>query len=529
MIHYTPSSQRTLSLFKTPFDNHLDPENRWVKMEAAVPWDEMAKVFEASMSKGQGRPSVDLRIVLGVLMVKHIENLSDERAIEYIQENIYAQFFVGLSSFQTAPVFVANLLVTIRKRLGESGARRLNDLMINRAAEVKAISHRRKPSDGNCPSEHFGQEVDNEGVEQALDSESPVSTPNRGTLISDATVAPVHIAYPTDSGLLNACRVISEGLIDELYESAKGLWTRKPRTYRRDAKKQFIAFSKKRKKTKKDIKQTVKKQLNYLRRNINTTEVMLDKLASNGLGCPWSYSSYRMYWIIQEIYRQQRCMYEDGRKRIDDRLVSIAQPHIRPIKRGKGGGKDTEFGPKVNASITEGFVRADQIDFNAFNEAGGLIGQIESYRERFGYYPAIVLADRIYWTRENRKYLKDRGIKMGGVPIGRKPKQTKYEKGKDRKQNNKRSEVEGKFGETKERYGMDKLYTRLPATTLAEVSLIFLAVNLVKLVRETAFCLFYTIQNATWGMWKRYFIKYEPNILKYSLRVPKNWHLTLAA
>ena len=91
-------------------------------MADLVPWDKLAGVFLASMSQGEGRPSVDLRIVLGVLLVKHIEDLSDERTIEYIQENIYAQYFVGLSSFQVDPVFVPHLLVTIRKRLGKKGA-----------------------------------------------------------------------------------------------------------------------------------------------------------------------------------------------------------------------------------------------------------------------------------------------------------------------------------------------------------------------------------------------------------------------
>ena len=70
MIVYTPAANRKLSLFSTPFDNHLSADNRWVKMESLVPWDDMAKVFLNSMSAVQGRPSVDLRIVLGVLMVK---------------------------------------------------------------------------------------------------------------------------------------------------------------------------------------------------------------------------------------------------------------------------------------------------------------------------------------------------------------------------------------------------------------------------------------------------------------------------
>jgi len=502
MIRYTPSSARSLSLFKTPFEQSLSAKNRWVRMADLVPWDKLAGVFLASMSQGEGRPSVDLRIVLGVLLVKHIEDLSDERTIEYIQENIYAQYFVGLSSFQTEPVFVPHLLVTIRKRLGKKGAAEMNDLLLKEARRIKAIKHRQRSSDKTPPpppSEGVEDKApQSPGIEDSKEEVPKVEcsdTPrNRGTLVVDATVAPSHIAYPTDTRLLSECRQISEGLIDELYQAHPSQWPVKPRTYRREAKRRSVNFSKKRRKGKKEVRKAIKEQLGYLRRNIKTLNKMLDKMERAGLACPWSHQLRRRFWIIQEIYRQQLEMFQDGRRRVDDRLVSIAQPHIRPIKRGKGGGKDTEFGPKINAGITEGFIRADQIDFNAFNEANLLCKQIESYRTLFGYYPGTVLADKIYWTRENRKWLKDRAINIGGVPMGRKAGQTKYEKERDRKKNNQRSEIEGKFGEAKNRYGLDRLYTRLPQTSQAEISLIFLAVNLVKLVREIADGLFLALQ-----------------------------------
>lgn len=189
------------------------------------------------------------------------------------------------------------------------------------------------------------------------------------------------------------------------------------------------------------------------------------------LVCPWSHHLRRRFWIFQEIYRQQLEMYKDGRWRIDDRLVSIATPHIRPIIRGKGGGKDIEFGLKIKVGVPEGFIRADQIDCNAFNEANLLCEQIASCRGLFGYYPGTVLADKIYQTRENRKWLKDRGINIGGVPMGRKADKTKYEKEQDRKRNNQRSEIEGKFGETKNQYGLDRLYICLPQTITLEYCL----------------------------------------------------------
>ena len=506
MIKYTPASERSLQLFRTSFDAALCPQNRWVRMADLVPWDEMATVFLRSMSAAQGRPSVDLRIVLGTLLVKHIENLSDERTIEYIQDNIYAQYFVGLSSFQTEPVFVPHLFVTIRKRLGEQGSKAVNDMLIAQAHKLRVIKHRARPSDQvpspPPPPKQEAQQPDDEDnkvVEKSAKGEEDAKPPspprrNRGTLIVDATVAPVGIAYPTDSRLLAECRRITEGLIDALYTSDRSLWPTKPRTYRREAKKSEIDFSKKRRKTKREIRRQVKKQAAYVARNVRTLHQMLDRLEAEDKRVSWTHRQRRQFWIVQEVLRQQRAMLRDGRRRIDDRIVSVVQPHIRPIKRGKGGTKNTEFGPKINAGLTEGFVRADQIAFDAFNESEGLIDQVEGYRARFGYYPGRVLADKIYWTHANRKWLKARKIDIGGVPLGRKRLQTKYEKEKEQRKNNQRSEVEGKFGEAKERYGMDRLYTRLPQTTLAGISLILLSINLVKLLREVGdslFSLFY--------------------------------------
>ncbi|MBK8493200.1 MAG: transposase [Saprospirales bacterium] len=213
---------------------------------------------------------------------------------------------------------------------------------------------------------------------------------------------------------------------------------------------------------------------------------MLDLLETKKYNVCWTHREWRTLWIIQELYRQQEEMFRDRRRRIDDRIISIHQPHARPIKRGKGGGKDTEFGPKINVSVTEGIARVDQIDFNAFNEANYLEDQIEGYKTLHGYYPALVLADQIYWTRSNRNYLKDKDIQMGGVPLGPSKELTKYEKYKARKRNNKRSEVEGKFGQAKSKYGLEDLFNRLPVTIMAEINLIFLALNLIR-VNKTLF------------------------------------------
>ena len=158
---------------------------------------------------------------------------------------------------------------------------------------------------------------------------------NRGTLIVDATVAPANIAYPTDTGLVSKARQKSETLIDTLYESQQDLWPVKPRTYRREAEKSYVGFSKKRKKTEKEIKKVLGQQIRYLRRNLTSIEKMLDRLEEHGRVIAWTTVQWHQYWVIQELFRQQDEMYRDNRKRTSDRIVSLSQPWVRPIKRGK--------------------------------------------------------------------------------------------------------------------------------------------------------------------------------------------------
>lgn len=487
MIKYTPASQRKLSLFTTPFDQKLDPENRWVRMADLVPWDNMAKVFFNRMNQDIGRGSIDLRVVLGALLIKHIEGLSDEDTILYIQENIYAQYFVGLPSFQTEPVFVPSLFVEIRKRLGKSGALELNEMVLTHAQRLEMIRHKKKPTrkdDSSDSDRSKNQPKDKAAEKQQGNQETnhPDQSSNRGTLKLDATVAPQHIGYPTDTELLHQARLQSEDLIDKLYQGSE-LWKKKPRTYRRNAHKEYLAFSKKRRVTTREIKKQRKKQLQYLRRNLGHINNMLDQLQQHHQAANWGHPDWRRFWVIQELYRQQEILHKDGRKQIDDRIVSISQPYVRPIKRGKAG-KDTEFGAKLNVSETEGFVRVDQMSFDNFHEGILLPSQVESFKSLYGYYPELVLADRIYLTRENRNYLKERGIRHSGAPLGRPPEISPHEKQKRKKEQNKRSEIEGKFGQGKSKYGLDDIRTRLIDTSFAAIGMIMLAINIVKLEKE---------------------------------------------
>ena len=124
------------------------------------------------------------------------------------------------------------------------------------------------------------------------------------------------------------------------------------------------------------------------------------------------------------------------------------------------------------------------------------------YKELTGYYPESVHVDRIYRTRENRNWCKELGIRMSGPPLGRPPKNvSKEQKLKEREDESIRSEIEGKFGQEKRRFGLGRVMTKLSQTSETSIGLTFLVINLVKLLRQF-FCLFLCqkLKNYTWRL-----------------------------
>ena len=76
------------------------------------------------------------------------------------------------------------------------------------------------------------------------------------------------------------------------------------------------------------------------------------------------------------LYEQQLYMYENNKHSVPDRIVSIAQPWVKPIVRGKAHA-NTEFGPKLHLSMVNGYARIVRLSFDAFNEATDFIVEID--------------------------------------------------------------------------------------------------------------------------------------------------------
>ena len=247
MIHYTPSSQLTLEEFKHPFHQQLNPENRWVVLAELVPWDELARIYATNLNPKAGRLSVDIRMVLGALIIKHKLKLSDRDTVAMISENMYMQYFCGLRSFQTELPFDASLFVDIRKRVGAKSFDEFNEIVIRRSEKLKPKRKRIiKQDKSDDPGNPDGQGASSKSV---ADRKKDIH--QQGTLKLDASIADQYITPPNDLKLVNKAREETERLVDDLYK--KGSFDKKPRTYRRNARKEYLVVAKKRNKSKKEI------------------------------------------------------------------------------------------------------------------------------------------------------------------------------------------------------------------------------------------------------------------------------------
>ncbi|GAX35128.1 transposase [Nodularia sp. NIES-3585] len=274
---------------------------------------------------------------------------------------------------------------------------------------------------------------------------------------------------------MNQARKQTETIIDTLYNSLIVKNINKPRTYRTRARKDYLAVAKKRKVNFRERRKAIKKQLQYIKRNLAHIQQLLEEGASL---LKLSNRQYKMLLVVAEVYRQQLWLYENKKRSIEDRIVSLSQPHIRPIVRGKAR-TNVEFGVKFSASCFDGYVFLDHISWDNFNESGDLKSQVEAYKNYTGYYPESVHVDKIYRTRENRAWCKERGIRISGPPLGRPPKNVSQEQKKQAADDERiRNCIEGKFGQGKRRFSLGRVMAKLPHTSLTSIAITFLVMNL---------------------------------------------------
>ena len=200
------------------------------------------------------------------------------------------------------------------------------------------------------------------------------------------------------------------------------------------------------------------------------------------------FSQYRIHDLF-ELQESLSGLSKSNRwVKLADRTISIYQPHLHPIVRGKAKTK-VEFGAKIGACIVNGYTYVDHLCWDAYNKSSDLAMQIELYRKRFGMLPREVQVDKIYLGKANRQYLKDNHVECYNRPLGRPSKEDNDRHAEEKRRAIcERNEIEATFGTSKRVYRTNDIREKLDNTADTWIVACFFAKNAMKFLRG-ALCL----------------------------------------
>lgn len=167
MLSKSKVSTPQLSFF-TGLSDQLDQKHPLYILSNRINWSIFEEAFKIYYSEKMGKPSKPIRLMVSLLILKHLRNLSDENLVEQWSENVYFQYFSGEPQFRPGLPCVSTELVAFRQRIGEPGA----ELILKESIRIN------KP-----------EEKDKE------DGSPPLA------LSLDTTVQEKNITYPTDDKL----------------------------------------------------------------------------------------------------------------------------------------------------------------------------------------------------------------------------------------------------------------------------------------------------------------------------------------
>ena len=278
-----------LSIFDTPLEKFINLEHELCVLSQKIDWDSVEEEFSIYYSK-IGRPSVPIRKMVGLILLKHIYNLSDESVVDRWIENPYWQYFSGERIFQTQKPFDPTEFIHFRNRIGKEGAEKLLKLSV----------------------QLFGKEAQEKEV------------------LIDSTVQEKNITYPTDAKL-------HKRIIEKVNKIAKQEGIVLRQTYTRTLKQlmidqRFHNHPKRRKKAKaalRKIKTIAGRQVRDIERQFSDSQQEKHK---------------ELFIILNKILVQQK-----GDKQ---KIYSIHEPAVSCIAKGKEA-KKFEFGNKSGIVLTK--------------------------------------------------------------------------------------------------------------------------------------------------------------------------------
>ena len=394
----------TNDLFLQRLDFMCDPRQALVKLAEVLPWDYFEKEFEGLYSE-EGRPAKPIRLMVGVLLLKQLENLSDERVCEAWRRDPYMQYFCGEEFFRWNQPCDPTDLIYFRKRLGEEGVEKIFAASVN--------LH-----------------------QQSIEKEDEV--------VADTTVQEANVTYPTDTKMRRK-------IIERMWKMGEEAGVKWSRSYVRTVPKLLATLRtrsnrmvKNRRKAEKRLKTLGGRLIREFRRR-----------ASSG----WLTVYREDLELFEKVLKQGRT--DKGK------IYSLHDPEVLCIAKGKAHKKyvprnavtteaKRQFGRKASVVMLAKsgvIVGAKSFKENLY-DGDTLDPALWQVRRITGKWPRNCLVDKGY---RGRPEVVDTKIELPR-PI---PKSlTTYEKAKERKRRGRRSAIEPVIGHLKSDFRMARCFLK---------------------------------------------------------------------
>ena len=394
----------------------VDHNHEIIKIADAIDWASLSDRLAKFYCPDNGRPTKPSRAKVGLLMLKHLNGLSDETVVDTLKRDLYAQYLCDVSLKEAQKFINSSTLTYFRKQIGPEGVKLIEAEVLNTLKKTKIMRGRR--------------------------------------LVTDTTVMPVNIAYPTDINLLDKIRRKAVEYIGK----AKDFGAKTYRTYQRTARKVVITYQKVRKHTIKSRRRVQKKLLQFSGRNIEQLNDAIKTAKESSTPVTqkpkeqFIKKAEQFLQTANNILAQQKQIYQN--KKVNQRIVSVHKTHVRPMVRGKYP-VEVEFGPKILLNLQGDCLFLEDVQFNNVADSQLLEKSIQGYKERFGKMPTQLAADRGFWSKANRQLAEDLGIKK--IAIENKGK-SNYLKGQPFRERLRRlrCKIEAKISLAKRKHGLGR-------------------------------------------------------------------------
>jgi IS5 family transposase len=371
-------SERQLPMFEMIFSDYLNPDHELLRAAKLIDWDGLHEAFRTYYSR-RGRAGKPIRLMVGIHILKHRYNTSDERAVEELQENVYWQYFCGFKTFQKGDILDATSLVKFRNRLGIEGMKLVEEVVARSWGEHGLVKTKRG--------------------------------------LVDTTSQPKNIAYPTDADLLHKVR---EKISKKVKEVCKEVAFRKPfRSFSRSGKK-VLLHVKKLYRNKPEARQEALKEIKSMSAQVvRQSAKMVNSLYARGRK-ELARELNRLVSVGKRVVAQTEEILA-GEKPAK-RMYSLHEPKVAAIKKGKAH-PSCEFGSVVSLAINEdGLILSHEEYQENVADVKTLAPLIRGIERTTGQNPQEVAADRGFDQSQEQQERMRRRLKLKRLSIPKKGK-----------------------------------------------------------------------------------------------------------